>query len=661
MELLLRIGLSNAILAAVLAIVVAGLSRFCRRPALVHSLWLLVLLKLVTPPLYWVKVFSLTRHDDSPAVATEEAVAAHETPKNVVSAPPANPSELAPRQVAADMPIEPAPGDLQRSPPEFSTTSPSAALPPAPTGLTQEAEFAEATIDWAGGLRSVAGLAVPVWAAGSALWLALAAVRAIRFHRLLRQAQPAPASLQQLAGRLARRLGLGLAPPVFFVPGRVSPMLWALVGRARLLVPAELWERLPQDQREALLLHELAHFRRRDHWLRLFELAVTAIYWWNPVAWWALLELRRAEEDCCDAWVVWALPRHARAYATALVETLDFLSESRTALPLGASGIGHIQDLRRRVTMIMCGTTPRALTWSGVLCIAGLAAFLLPILPTLAQEDPFGGKDDRPKAEKGDKLKDPADAQDELRRKTEEQRFKAEIERARAELEKARAEIELKRADLLKAEMELKAAETRLSRMKTDGHDKKEKARKIIIIIEGSDGKRREIEIPGEVDLQSLLGWQVKMGQGGFMQVPGFGGTGLPPGGNKIPGAPPGSGPGQPGGGFPGGAPPGQGLPSQPGGFGVVPPGASHANPDRMQELEKRLDHLMQEIDELRKQLSKQRGKEEQSSNPSDAARNAAIKALLEQATAEQARDAAIQALQLQLQKTEPKNPEKRP
>src|SRR5262249_52697429 len=46
---LVHIALGNALVAAVLGILVAGISRVCRRPALVHGLWVLVLVKLVTP------------------------------------------------------------------------------------------------------------------------------------------------------------------------------------------------------------------------------------------------------------------------------------------------------------------------------------------------------------------------------------------------------------------------------------------------------------------------------------------------------------------------------------------------------------------------------------------------------------------------------------
>ena len=51
MEALVHAMLSNALAAAGLALIPAVLTRAGRSPALVHSLWLLVLLKLVTPPL----------------------------------------------------------------------------------------------------------------------------------------------------------------------------------------------------------------------------------------------------------------------------------------------------------------------------------------------------------------------------------------------------------------------------------------------------------------------------------------------------------------------------------------------------------------------------------------------------------------------------------
>ena len=57
METLYRAGLSNALSATFLALLVACLGRvLARRPAVLHCLWLLVLVKLVTPPLYEVSI-----------------------------------------------------------------------------------------------------------------------------------------------------------------------------------------------------------------------------------------------------------------------------------------------------------------------------------------------------------------------------------------------------------------------------------------------------------------------------------------------------------------------------------------------------------------------------------------------------------------------------
>ena len=47
----LHLAVANLAMASGLAVLAVLAGRFSRRPALVHSLWLLVLLKLITPPL----------------------------------------------------------------------------------------------------------------------------------------------------------------------------------------------------------------------------------------------------------------------------------------------------------------------------------------------------------------------------------------------------------------------------------------------------------------------------------------------------------------------------------------------------------------------------------------------------------------------------------
>src|SRR6516165_9956043 len=56
---ILHAMLGNAAVAAVLAVLALAAGRFCRSPAVRHLLWVLVLLKLVTPPLFHVPLVVL--------------------------------------------------------------------------------------------------------------------------------------------------------------------------------------------------------------------------------------------------------------------------------------------------------------------------------------------------------------------------------------------------------------------------------------------------------------------------------------------------------------------------------------------------------------------------------------------------------------------------
>jgi hypothetical protein len=173
------------------------------------------------------------------------------------------------------------------------------------------------------------------------------------------------------------------------VPGAVVPMVWALGRRPCLLFPVGLLDLLDGAARAALLAHELAHVRRRDHWVRLLELAATGLFWWNPVLWWARRELHEAEEQCCDAWAVWATGGDGRPYALALLQAVAFVSHVRLPLPAGASGsIGNVSHLKRRLAMVMQGNTSRSLSWAALAAVFGLALLLLPLFPAIGQDRP---------------------------------------------------------------------------------------------------------------------------------------------------------------------------------------------------------------------------------------------------------------------------------
>ena len=355
--------LSNAMAVTVLAVLVAALGRAWRRPALIHSLCLLAILKLVTPPLVPVAmpVPSWWPSASPVPVADEVGATALDFDPDM---------ELEAAGVLAYL------DDIDASRPLDG--------PPGYDRL--EAAVSPAAWRWE-------PMVLGVMLAGALAWWSLAAVRIVRFHRVLRDVEPMPAEWQAGIGELAGRLTLRRPPVVCMVPGEVPPMLWAVGLRPRLLVPRQLWATLGDEQRRALVLHELAHLKRRDHWVRWIELVIAGLYWWHPAVWWLRRALREAEEQCCDAWVVWAMPRGARTYATALLAALEYVSGARN-VPAVASvaasatiGNGHVSSLKRRLRMIVRAKTPKGLSLVGRLAVVGLAALLLPLAPTWARKD----------------------------------------------------------------------------------------------------------------------------------------------------------------------------------------------------------------------------------------------------------------------------------
>ena len=319
--------LGNLALAAALALLAFVVGWKGKRPAVAHALWLLVLLKFITPPLFTVPLRIL------PA-------------REVAEVPPALPRTVAvpvfvPSAVAVSLP---APAPVQ-------------AAPPAPAGWSPSPE----------------SVLLSLWVFGSVLSAAVAAKRVRRFGKLLSFGTPAPVALVAEVEVLAARMGLRRAPRVRVVPGGVAPLVWA-VGRPTLYLPAALLPRLSAEQRLTLLAHELAHLRRWDHLVRAIEFAAVAVFWWCPLAWVARRELRRLEEEACDADVTATLPDSGYAYASAIVETIDYVAGVPTA-PTFASAIGDAKSLRRRLVHILEGrnaarTTTRA---RAVLVLGGLA------------------------------------------------------------------------------------------------------------------------------------------------------------------------------------------------------------------------------------------------------------------------------------------------
>ena len=335
-ERLFAVALTNAAVATALAALLWGLCRYVRAPHLVRFLALVVLLRFLAPPLLpWGVLPAWGGGGDAPAASA-------------LSSPPAS--------------------DLEQASDQWTE------------GATKILDFVAGnspTYSWAGPLAGI------LWALGFAVVSGLVVVRERRFRAALRRARRGSPDLVRRVDRLGARLGLRRPPEVLLVEQQQSPAVVSGARRDLLLLPEPLLDELSGDELDTVIVHELAHLRRRDGWVRWIEVAACCVFWWNPAAWWTRRRLRKAEEECCDELVLRLLPELAAVYVGAIVKTLNMTRNHN--LPAGASAMASVDRLEERLKMILEHAPRPRRPWNAV-GVGLLAIAVLCVFPTFSQE-----------------------------------------------------------------------------------------------------------------------------------------------------------------------------------------------------------------------------------------------------------------------------------
>jgi beta-lactamase regulating signal transducer with metallopeptidase domain len=189
-----------------------------------------------------------------------------------------------------------------------------------------------------------------IWGLGSLLWVSLAARDVRRVGRLKRAAHE---MLPVESHRLARW-------PALISSGRSARLCWcdeldgpAVLGFADPVValPRAQGAHLTDEELEHVVLHELAHVRRRDDWAALFESVLVGLMWVNPAAHWARRRLALSREMACDDWVVRRTAAPV-AYARCLTAVASLRSQ-KGRVRLAAAATGRSSALTKRVTRVL--------------------------------------------------------------------------------------------------------------------------------------------------------------------------------------------------------------------------------------------------------------------------------------------------------------------
>ncbi|QEG20228.1 M56 family metallopeptidase [Mariniblastus fucicola] len=312
----------------VVAVVAWTLSRkfASDRPHLAHALWMLVLLKAITPPIWCspTSPFSwLASHNPTTSLqSVEQSDFEFPTPSlesnssRVVQNPTSSPAKK-----------------LHQFNRETGTHS-----SPRWLGI----EF------WKNSLKEVL---IVGWLAGFAVSFLLLLVRYIALLRTIQKSESVVRpDIDELTGKLSRRLGIRRRVRVLILENEIGPVVLGIASPT-IVLPALVVRKLNMNEISLLLAHELTHLRRGDLWWAVVQALAKNVLWFHPFVHLAERRATQEAERSCDEDTVAAMNCSPMAYARCLLKVLNHKHQLRSvpALP----GVRPVDITLARMERIM--------------------------------------------------------------------------------------------------------------------------------------------------------------------------------------------------------------------------------------------------------------------------------------------------------------------
>jgi hypothetical protein len=192
-----------------------------------------------------------------------------------------------------------------------------------------------------------------VWGLAVMSQIAAIAHQRSRLERLLRQAAPGDdPALLALVVELSGRIGLRPRPSVTIIDDEGSPFVCGL-WRPSLVLPRGLTSSLDLESLRSVLLHELAHIRRRDLLWDWIPAIARLLYFFHPAAHFIVARARLERELACDQTAMVLTGLGAAGYASTLVEIVS-RSSAPPALQAALAAAG------------LDGAAPSPARWAGI-------------------------------------------------------------------------------------------------------------------------------------------------------------------------------------------------------------------------------------------------------------------------------------------------------
>jgi len=210
---------------------------------------------------------------------------------------------------------------------------------------------------------------ISIWIAVSLLLLIRLIIRfALGYCLVARSTSIAKDVLREMTEQAKTLLSLRSRVACHATPSISSPVVWCWSKKPVLLIPESCASEFGQLDWGAIVCHELAHFRRRDHISMLIADLLICCVPWHPLLWWTRQRLLCLSEQACDDWAMVASSGSTR-YARTL---LELAPQGKALLVSAVVNTRAGLDTRvRRIIEDRCASPHSGVRWT--LIVAALA------------------------------------------------------------------------------------------------------------------------------------------------------------------------------------------------------------------------------------------------------------------------------------------------
>ncbi|HHG83571.1 MAG TPA: M56 family metallopeptidase, partial [Bacteroidetes bacterium] len=190
-----------------------------------------------------------------------------------------------------------------------------------------------------------ANLLFAIWALGAFLFTLRFLGSYLYVQRLRhRDTSPVPQAVMDSLLKLKEKLGIHRTIQLLQSAAVDTPMVIGVL-RPVILLPIGLLSGLSPEQVQCILAHELAHIRRWDYLINIFQSIVEICLFFHPATWWVSKMVREERENCCDETVL-ALKNNNLVYAKALLN-LEVLRTRKPNLAMTSNGGSLFKRIKR--------------------------------------------------------------------------------------------------------------------------------------------------------------------------------------------------------------------------------------------------------------------------------------------------------------------------